>query len=320
MGQFDLNPEERDEDVLNEENEDFESEDEGEDLEETEETDSEEEGVDEEQEESEEASGENPLIPIVYTSQDGKQYQREIAYDDLGRIVYEAEQRRELDEQTNKFMQTAVPLVNEVNDSQILQHILYYRSQGHSEEAIKAGLVKLWGDELAKNKKEYSSYDEEIRDTTLKEVEHRLKPMEKKLVEMEEQRQFQMAKDMNNAVLDKVMRTNNLDPRNVTEAQYKELAFKLQKLNPGKKIHEILLDEVVADMLIKSTLVPAGAKGQAKPVSKAKAIIGQLKAPKVLPGNAGIKASSKTVKGRTEDKVTTMEERIMNKQKLFSNS
>jgi len=251
-------------------------------------------------------------VEINWKTPEGKDYVKKMKYGELGRTIWESENRKDVDENMNKYVENTVPLVNTFNESTILQHILHYKGQGYSEDQIKEGLVKLWGEELS-SKNNYGSYDDEIRDKAAKELEFRTKPLEAKLAKLEEERQIEQTQRHNNVVLQKALAGSGIT-RNLTEAETQRLVNNLATMYPGQDLRKKMFDDNLANILISATF-------KSEPIrknSQVKAITKGTRIPRILSGKGGIRATSGTMKGKEKTENVSMEERIQKKNSFFS--
>lgn len=271
-----------------------------------EEVEAEEEDVEAEGYDEETSEEEDPSIPIVYEVE-GKTVEKNIPYSQLANMVRDYENLNNTLRKYVEYVEAANPIIQTVQNSEILQSILYYKSQGYSEDQIKYGLAKLWSQ--SGEQKEYASYEDELKDKLLKEIELRLKPLEQKTQYIETEKQIEAVSQHNNQILRETM--NELGISELTPEQLREMGKNLAEMFPNTDFRLLRLNKTIAKALIQ---LVAGNKTTSK--SKSVPASKSIKLPKIIQQKGVKTLPDKDLKGK-EGRPMSLEERIKMKKELF---
>lgn len=261
--------------------------------------------IEAEEEPDEEGSEEDPEIPIVYEDE-GKTIEKNVRYSELANMVKDYESLRQNIEQYNNYIRSVTPIVQTIQNSQLLQSILYYKAQGYSEEQIKEGLIKLWQQNPPQQTEEYESYEEELKAKLLKEIENRLKPIEAQTNTILLEKQVSEITQHNNRILSEVMKEEGIEQ--FSQKQLEKMGSLLAEMFPNTDFRLLRLNKTIAKSLVK--LVQETEPAPAKKVAKG------IKLPKIVQAKGIRNIPDKDLRGK-EKPVTSLEERIKLKKELF---
>lgn len=255
-----------------------------------------------------ETEEEDPEIPIVYED-GGEAIERNIKYSELASIVRDYDKIQKNLQEYNNYVQAVNPIVQTIQNSQILQSILYYKAQGYTEEQIKEGLVKLWQQEKSGAEEEsYETYEDELKAKIIKEIENRIKPIETRANTLALEKQIQETTQHNNLVLAEVLKEEGISE--LTQEQLQKMGTVLAEMFPNTDFRLLRLNKTIAKSLVKLV------KDESKPAKASKALAKGVKLPKIIQTKGARNMPDKNLRG-TAKPITSLEERIKLKKELF---
>jgi len=188
---------------------------------------------------------EDPDIPIVY-DRNGEEVQYKLKYSQLTERLKAFDEAAEQIRRYDEYVQAVYPIVETVRQSNLLQQILYYKAQGFTDEQIKEGLAKLASQELPQ--KEYQSYEEELKDTLLSEIEKRIKPIEAKATQIETEKMLREISEHNNQLFKEVLTREGIGE--LSQDDIKKIGNYLVQIYPNVDLRFLKLTKPAVEALI----------------------------------------------------------------------
>jgi small-conductance mechanosensitive channel len=188
---------------------------------------------------------EDPDIPIVY-DRDGEEVQYKLKYSQLTERLKAYDEAAEQLKKYDEYVQAVYPIIETVRQSNLLQQILYYKAQGFTDEQIKEGLAKLTSQEQPQ--KEYQSYEEELKDSLLSEIEKRIKPLEAKATQIETEKMLREVSEHNNQLFKEVLAKEGMGE--LSQEDIKKIGNYLAQIYPNTDLRFLKLTKPAVEALI----------------------------------------------------------------------
>lgn len=188
---------------------------------------------------------EDPDIPIVY-EKNGEEVQYKLKYSELTERLKAYDEAQEQIKKYDEYVQAVYPIIETVKQSNLLQQILYYKAQGFTDEQIREGLTKLA--EQNKEEKTYESYEEELKDTLLSEIEKRIKPLEAKATQIETEKMIKEISEHNNQLFREVLAKEGI--AELSNEDIKKIGNYLVEIYPNTDLRFLKLTKPAVEALI----------------------------------------------------------------------
>jgi hypothetical protein len=274
-----------------------------------------EEGEEDDVDDDGEEEDDNPIIPITHIDEEGEEFEREIPYKELGKIVYESERMKDYIGKTDTMLQGIAPLLDKIKESKIIQDVLYYLDLGHSESEIMNGLPQLWAKVVQQNKPpQFDTYDQEMEWRAEQKAQQLIKPIQTQMQKMQAAQRQKEVYLNNRSVLGNTLKELGWDD-NLSDSQTNKVQAAISEILPGIDIINYSLSDKQAKAIIMTALGKKETSKSNKASQKVQNLLKTAKIPRVLPSKS-LKVSAKPKRERAIDAVseTDMAKR---KQELF---
>lgn len=226
------------------------------------------------------------MFTFTVTDDNGDEVDREFSEDDLKKLVEKSQDFEEI-EQRAALADKLMPLVQLMDNSELMQNTLYYKQQGYTDEQIAEAIFKHYGVEeqdTTEQTKEYDNIQDEIRDIVSQVMKERLGPVEKELNMTKEQQTLQATQSHNDMVFADALRSHDYDPSLMNKGQQKKIVKTINELYPNEDYSKYQFSKAQANHIINTAL--GRRKGAKKASSQARNIARQASADRVIPGNS----------------------------------
>ncbi len=266
-------------------------------------------------------------VPIL-VEENGTIKKITVPYSDLVDKYMKSKEYERLVQQQNTFITSVAPLLKTLEQSNVLQQILYYKSQGYSDDDIIKGLPQIWAQAQKENPslpnfEEVEDKQQWIMAAINNQLKQILTPYEQELLrvkaELQNEKYQKLYKEVeahNNSYLEEELSRYGLSSGDLTSEDIKELRAAFEDvLGETKKaikdIKTLKLTKAQAKHIINEFLERVSKKTVgSRNKTTVKDMAGLAKAPKIASStraSAPVKPSSKTT-----TKTASYSERVKN--------
>lgn len=265
-----------------------------------------------EKEREEEEDEDDPLIPITYKNDNGEVLTENIRYSQLSDIYADYQKAHNIINQYYTYYQQTYPIIQNIQQSKILQSVLYYKGQGYTDEQVIQGLLANQSNAKTDVAEDELSLEESIEEKIAKELDKRIKPLETQNQQLLTQQYIETVTTENNKILNEVLKENNIS--SLTDAELRKMGDLLADMYPNVDLRFLKLTKTAAKALLNMVIQDRAKK--APTMAKITKKISKL--PKVVASKTTTTAVKQKSKTPVVGKPLSREDRIRLKNELWT--